>query len=120
MRILETLEEIDAVLRSYPWLDMSIVSDDGRNVVIEGSLLESYPFEIRLVLHDVQCVCARRDWHTDTSRQVLCEVVDPRFNQAYRIETGFRIFELTAEDVSSTMRFVARRIHIEVHREPSP
>jgi len=54
----------------------------------------------------------------DTSEEVLRAVVDPAFNLAFGVEVGYRGFELVAEDWPANMRFCARSIRLEVHREP--
>ncbi len=120
MRIIKAPVEIDAALRRYPWMDMSLAGDDGRDFVVEGSLSESYPCEIRIVFRNVNCVSSRRSWKTDTSRAVFSEVVDPEFNRAFHVEVGYKTFELAAEDVPTNMRFVAELVELEIYREPTP
>ena len=113
------VEAIDEILRQYPWLDMSIVNDDGRDVTIAGSISESNPFDIQIVFVNVQCIAARRDWRTDTSDRVLKEVPDDaEFNRSFHVEQGFRVFELVSEDTESNMRFAAQGVRLVVHRLP--
>jgi hypothetical protein len=113
VNIIQEPTAIDQALRQYPWLDLSIVEDDGQNLVIQGSLSETYPCQVRLIFEDVQCINARRSWRTNTAEQVFREIVDVNFNQVYGIEIGYRTFEFIAEDLPVTMRFVAKHVRLE-------
>ena len=117
-RSVENVQGIDRELRRYPWLDMTIAEDTGHDLIVWGSLSESYPFDVRIVFCGLQCVLARRDWKTDTSQTVFRELTDREFNLKYSIEIGQRTFELLAEGVSTPMRFSAKSVRLEVHREP--
>jgi len=74
------------------------------NVTVQGSISESYPFEVQLMFGEAQCVASRRDWKTDTSRPVCREVFDRDLNPFYHIEAGYRTFELSAEDTPDVPR----------------
>lgn len=113
------VDAIDEILRRYPWLDMSIIDDNGCDTTVSGSLSESYPSDIRLTFFNVLCIVARRDWRTDTSARIIKEVFgDSEFNRSFHVEQGYRVFELVAEDSPLNMRFVASKVRLDVLRLP--
>src|SRR5688572_29683358 len=99
-------EEIDAVLRSYPWMDCELHSLQQRNLTVAAGVALHYtPIltpDLLLEFQDVFLVIAPREWTTDTGTTVLSghDGAEARaLGLPFLIDVGYTLFQLRPEDL---------------------
>ncbi len=63
----EIIEALNKIVKSEDWYDFNLMSFDGKDVVIRGTLDESLGYNLEIFLRDVNFINAPMDWKVDTS-----------------------------------------------------
>ena len=123
--LLTDAQEIDCVLRSYPWMDFELHTLVQGNLVLHGgvALDATVSPDILLQFEDVFFVIAPRTWKTDTSMTVLTahdgsEAVVP-LKLPFQVDLGYQIFQLRPEDLVSSCWIAARSVRMTQARPPN-
>ena len=63
----EVIEALNKIVKSEDWYDFNLMSFDGKDVVIRGTLDESLGYNLEIFLRNVNFINAPMDWKVDTS-----------------------------------------------------
>ncbi|MEP7126297.1 MAG: hypothetical protein ABJE95_35525 [Byssovorax sp.] len=119
------VDEIEATLRSYPWLDCELhtLRHGGLAVVGGVALHRAPPLTPDVVLYfaDVFLVSALRTWSTDTDHRVLtrhdgAEAIP--LGLPFRVDQGYSIYRLQPEDLDGACWIAARSLRMKQMRRP--
>lgn len=116
------VEEIDRVLRGYPWLDCEVHALlQGRLLIVGGVDLHGPPPDVLLHFEDVVFMSVRSEWTTDTSRPVLSLLdgdEEAALRLAFHLGGEHTIFEMWPEDLEGRCRIAARSVRMTQMRRP--
>jgi hypothetical protein len=123
----EKIERIDAVLAMvnafvarHLWMDFSVWGYQGVDLVISGSIDESYWSDLRVSFHDVCWASLRfQGWKTDTRQPFLLRAEGAEaysVNVRFDIEVGHCVFKIVPEDLNEPMWVAAREVSADLSR----
>lgn len=113
------IKAINRSLQQFPWIDFEVMEYTGMKLVLMGSVDASAPHDVEIRFRRIAFVSLPFEWRTDTSIPPLSLLTDNRafaINSQFRVEQGYHIFQLTAEDFPADFGCLIGAKEIEFHQ----
>ncbi|WP_417129420.1 hypothetical protein [Ruthenibacterium lactatiformans] len=95
------LKEVNDYLSEQLWMDFEIIQYSKNSLKVIGSIDISDVPTMELIFEDVYFISAPFNWKTDTSKTVISLLHGEeakRINLKFRVEQGYHIIKIQAED----------------------
>jgi hypothetical protein len=112
--------EVNAFVARNAWMDFSVWSFQGHDLVVSGTTDESYWSDLRIVFTGVCWACMRfQGWNSDTRQPVLLRVEGAEqraVNLRFETERWHHLFKFVPENFDQPMWVAARTIRADINR----
>ena len=112
IEIVQTVNEIDAIIRSNPFFDLYVYSYDTDKLIIAGSQDLTYYHTLEIIFEDVLFVSGKfTKLSTDKKSPIISMPENSKFlNIKYEIEQGYNLFRISVEDLKNNFFVAAKSI----------
>lgn len=104
--------EIDKEIRRHTWFDFHILSFDGNNLIVGGSLDLTYYHKLEIIFEDVFFVSGFfKVWHTNTTQTAfMLPANESEMNSNYETEQGYQLFIFKTEGYVNDVVIAAKKL----------